>query len=203
MGDILERISALTGPQKLGAAIATYVLIGAAIFFGMVSPTAEKITVAESRRIELTAERDETRTIAEHRDDWEKKVDRLNEELAKAIKELPNEREIPELLRRVSSIGKKIGLEFLLFQPMPEVRREFYADVPVKLKVEGSFHEVATFFDRIGKLNRIVNIRDIEMQDPLERSGKIILTTDGTAVTYRFLTDAELNPADNKRGGRR
>lgn len=203
MGDILERISALTGPQKLGAAIATYVLIGAAIFFGMVSPTAEKITVAESRRIELTAERDETRTIAEHRDDWEKKVDRLNEELAKAIKELPNEREIPELLRRVSSIGKKIGLEFLLFQPMPEVRREFYADVPVKLKVEGSFHEVATFFDRIGKLNRIVNIRDIEMQDPLERSGKIILTTDGTAVTYRFLTDAELNPAGNKRGGRR
>ncbi len=204
MGDILERISKLTAPQKLGAAIAIYVLIGAAIFFGMVSPTSEKITAAESRRAELTAERDETRTIAENRDKWEKKVDILNEELAKAVKELPNEREIPELLRRVSSIGKKIGLEFLLFQPMPEVRREFYADVPVKLKVEGSFHEVATFFDRIGKLNRIVNIRDIEMKDPLERSGKIILTTDGTAVTYRFLTDAELQPAGGaRRGGRR
>jgi type IV pilus assembly protein PilO len=103
----------------------------------------------------------------------------------------------------VSSIGKKIGLEFLLFQPMPEVRRDFYADVPVKLKVEGSFHEVATFFDRIGKLNRIVNIRNIEMKDPLERSGKIILTTDGTAVTYRFLTDAELQPASGRRAGRR
>ncbi len=204
MGDLLERISKLTAPQKLGAAIAIYVLIGAAIFFGMVSPTTEKITAAESRRAELTAERDETRTIAENRDKWEKKVDILNEELAKAVKELPNEREIPELLRRVSSIGKKIGLEFLLFQPMPEVRREFYADVPVKLKVEGSFHEVATFFDRIGKLNRIVNIRDIEMKDPLERSGKIILTTDGTAVTYRFLTDAELSPAGGaRRGGRR
>jgi type IV pilus assembly protein PilO len=203
MGDILERISKLTAVQKLGGALAIYALIGAAIFFGMVSPTSDKITVAQARRGELTAERDETRTIAENRDKWEKKVDILNEELAKAVKELPNEREIPELLRRVSSIGKKIGLEFLLFQPTPEVRREFYADVPVKLKIEGSFHEVATFFDRIGKLNRIVNIRDIEMKDPLERSGKIILTTDGTAVTYRFLTDAELSPAGGRRGGRR
>ena len=203
MGDLLERISKLTGPQKLGGALLIYALIALSIFFGMVSPAGEQITAAESRRAELTVERDETRTIAENRDKWEKKVDILNEELAKAVKELPNEREIPELLRRVSSIGKKIGLEFLLFQPMPEVRRDFYADVPVKLKVEGSFHEVATFFDRIGKLNRIVNIRNIEMKDPLERSGKIILTTDGTAVTYRFLTDAELQPASGRRAGRR
>ena len=120
---------------------------------------------------------------------------------ARAIKELPNEREIPELLRRISSIGKKIGLEFLLFQPLPEVPREFYADVPVKLKIEGSFHEVATFFDRIGKLNRIVNIRDISMSSPFERSGKIILTTDGTAVTYRFLSDSERAPPSQR--GRR
>ena len=202
MGDLLERISKLTGIQKLGAALGIYVLIAAAIFFGLVSPTSEKISAAESRRSDLTAERDETRTIAENRDKWEKKVDILNEELAKAVKELPNDREIPELLRRVSSIGKKIGLEFLLFQPTPEVRREFYADVPVKLKIEGSFHEVATFFDRIGKLNRIVNISDIEMKDPLERSGKIILTTDGTAVTYRFLTESE-TAGGGTRGGRR
>ena len=124
---------------------------------------------------------------------------KCSEELAKAIKELPNSREIPELVRRISSIGKKIGLQFLLFKPMPEVVRDFYAEVPVKLKVEGSFHEVATFFDRIGKLNRIVNVKNITISDPEERSGKVMLTIEGTAVTYRFLTEEEKSGTSGRR----
>ncbi len=178
----------------MAGALVIYAAIAAVLFFAFIKPTQDKTMVAQARNGSLVAERDENRDIAENRERWERRVEVLNEELAKAIKELPNEREIPELLRRISSIGKKIGLEFLLFQPLPEVPRDFYADVPVKLKIEGSFHEVATFFDRIGKLNRIVNIRDISMASPFERSGKIILTTDGTAVTYRFLSDAERAP---------
>ncbi len=201
MGDFLERLSKFTTSQKMVGAVVIYALIGAAMWFGLIKPTQDQIIAANSRNGELVKERDENRAIAENRERWERQVEVLNEELAKAIKELPNEREIPELLRRISSIGKKIGLEFLLFQPLPEAPREFYADVPVKLKIEGSFHEVATFFDRIGKLNRIVNVRDISMSSPFERSGKIILTTDGTAVTYRFLSDTELAPAAQR--GRR
>ena len=201
MGDFLERLSKFTTSQKILGALVIYALIGAALWFGLIKPTQDKIIAANSRNTELVKQRDENRSIAENRERWERQVEVLNEELAKAIKELPNEREIPELLRRISSIGKKIGLEFLLFQPLPEAPREFYADVPVKLKIEGSFHEVATFFDRIGKLNRIVNVRDISMSSPLERSGKIVLTTDGTAVTYRFLSDTERSPTSQR--GRR
>jgi len=201
MGDFLERLSKFTTSQKILGALVIYALIGAALWFGLIKPTQDKIIAANSRNTELVKQRDENRSIAENRERWERQVEVLNEELAKAIKELPNEREIPELLRRISSIGKKIGLEFLLFQPLPEAPREFYADVPVKLKIEGSFHEVATFFDRIGKLNRIVNVRDISMSSPFERSGKIVLTTDGTAVTYRFLSDTERSPTSQR--GRR
>ena len=199
--DFLEQLSKYTTTQKLAGGLLIYAIIAAIFWFMLISPTKEEIVAAEQRNGTLIEERDENRDIAENRDRWERRVEQLNDELAKAIKELPNEREIPELLRRISSIGKKIGLEFLLFQPLPEVPRDFYADVPVKLKIEGSFHEVATFFDRIGKLNRIVNIRDITMGSPLERSGKIILTTDGTAVTYRFLSDAERSPTSSR--GRR
>jgi type IV pilus assembly protein PilO len=194
MGDFLEQLSKYSTSQKVAGALVIYAAIAAVLFFAFIKPTQDKTMVAQARNGSLVAERDENRDIAENRERWERRVEVLNEELAKAIKELPNEREIPELLRRISSIGKKIGLEFLLFQPLPEVPRDFYADVPVKLKIEGSFHEVATFFDRIGKLNRIVNIRDISMASPFERSGKIILTTDGTPVTYRFLSDAERAP---------
>ncbi len=202
MGDLLERIGKLTGAQKLAGALGIYALIAAALYFGAIKPTSEKIDSALREQETLTEQRDENRDIAENRDRWERRVERLNEELAKAVKELPNDREIPELVRRISSIGKKIGLEFLLFQPLPEVPRDFYADVPVKLKVEGSYHEVATFFDRIGKLNRIVNIRNISMHDPGERSGKIILTIDGTAVTYRFLDPDETGGGSGGRRGR-
>ena len=192
--DFLEQLSKYTAPQKAAGALVIYALIAAVFWFALISPARTEIVTAQNRNSTLEDERDENRDIAENRDRWEKRVEQLNDELSKAIKELPNDREIPELLRRISSIGKKIGLEFLLFQPLPEVPREFYADVPVKLKIEGSFHEVATFFDRIGKLNRIVNIRDITMASPVERSGKIVLTTDGTAVTYRFLSDTERSP---------
>ena len=191
MGDFLEQLSKYSTSQKVAGALVIYLIIAAVLWFAFIKPTKDEIMVAQNRNGKLVTERNENRDIAENRERWERRVEVLNEELAKAIKELPNEREIPELLRRISSIGKKIGLEFLLFQPLPEVPREFYADVPVKLKIEGSFHEVATFFDRIGKLNRIVNIRDISMSSPFARSGKIILTTDGTAVTYRFLSDTE------------
>lgn len=196
--DFLEQLSKYTTTQKLAGGVLVYALIAAVFWFMLISPAKDEILLAQGRNANLVAERDENRDIAENRDRWERRVEQLNDELAKAIKELPNEREIPEMLRRISSIGKKIGLEFLLFQPLPEVPREFYADVPVKLKIEGSFHEVATFFDRIGKLNRIVNIRDITMGSPIERSGKIILTTDGTAVTYRFLSDAERSPRSTR-----
>ena len=201
MGDFLEQLSKYSTSQKALGAGLLYALVAAALWFLFISPTMDEIVSAESRNKTLLVERDENRDIAENRDRWERRVEQLNDELARAIKELPNEREIPELLRRISSIGKKIGLEFLLFQPLPEVPREFYADVPVKLKIEGSFHEVATFFDRIGKLNRIVNIRDIAMSSPQQRSGKIILTIDGTAVTYRFLSDDERAPTSSR--GRR
>jgi len=194
MQDILDRISKLTGIQKLGAAVVVYVLVALALLFLLIRPTSQKIETAQSQHTRLQTEVEEKRAIANDRDRWEEQVEQLNESLARAVKELPNDREIPELLRRISTIGKKIGLEFLLFQPVPELKRDFYADVPVKLKIEGSYHEVATFFDRIGKLNRIVNIRDIQMGDPIERSGRMVLTIEGTAVTYRFLSDKETAP---------
>ena len=200
--DLFERLESLTAPQKLMGAMGIYLLVTLVLFLMLIRPTTKNTELAVDRQAQLEAEEIENRKIAENRALWEESVNRLNEELAKAVKELPNSREIPELLRRISSIGKKIGLEFRLFQPMPEIIREFYAEVRVKLKVQGSFHEVATFFDRVGKLNRIVNIRNITLSDPGERSGKIMMTIEGTAVTYRFLTDDE-RAAVGGRGGRR
>lgn len=187
MGDIVERIAKLPDYQKVLIGLLVYLLIFMAFHMLVNKRLKTQIEDAHRRTGDLIQERDKTRRVAENKDQFQRDVEKLNEELSRALKELPNEREIPGLLRNISHLGRKNGLEFELFQPLPEVRRDFYAEVPVGIVVTGTYHEVALFFDRVGKLPRIVNIRNVKMSKPEERSGRIVLTTTGEAVTYRFL----------------
>ena len=189
MGDLVDRIAKLPDYQKILVALLVYILIFVAFNFFVHKRLKQQIADAEHQQTLLEEERDKTRDIAENKEQFQRDVEKLNEELSRALKELPNEREIPGLLRNISHLGRKNGLEFRLFQPLPEVRRDFYAEVPVEIEVVGTYHEVALFFDRVGKLPRIVNIRNIIMASPEERSGRIILETAGEAVTYRFLEE--------------
>ena len=101
-----------------------------------------------------------------------------------AMRALPEREEIPSLLTSISRSGQDAGLEFLLFQPKSEVRKEFYAEIPVEMSVKGGYHDLAVFFDKVARLSRIVNIRNISMK----RAGDTLdLNTSCTAVTYKFV----------------
>lgn len=113
------------------------------------------------------------------------------------MKALPEKEEIPSLLTSVSQSGTDAGLEFLLFQPKAEVRKDFYAEIPVSIRVEGSYHNVAMFFDRVAGLSRIVNIENIVMAP----KGADSLTTTCTAVTYKFVEPEKKAP--QKKGRRK
>jgi len=189
MGDLVDKIAKLPDYQKILVALLVYILIFLCFNFFVLKRLKQQISDSEAQQVQLKEERDSTRQIAENKEQFQRDVEKLNEELSRALKELPNEREIPGLLRNISHLGHKNGLEFRLFQPLPEVRRDFYAEVPVEIEVIGTYHEVALFFDRVGKLPRIVNIRNVVMSPPNEKSGRIILQTIGEAVTYRFLDD--------------
>lgn len=104
-----------------------------------------------------------------------------------AKKALPENKEIPSLLTGISSAGKSAGLEFFLFEPKGEVKKDFYAEIPVAIKVSGPYHNVAVFFDKVARLFRVVNISDFQMSS---RKGTPDLDTACTAVTYRFLEQA-------------
>ena len=99
-------------------------------------------------------------------------------------KKLPEKTEIPTLLSSVSQSGRDAGLEFLLFQPESEKNQDFYAEIPVSMKVAGNYHNVALFFDKVARLSRIVNIDDIKMDST---KGNMDLITSCKAVTYRFV----------------
>lgn len=126
-------------------------------------------------------------------------IDELNFKLRGAKVQLPVAREIPELLTLISDTGTNTGLEFLLFKPFPEKKVDFYSKVPVEMVIVGSFHNVLTFFDKVKKMPRIVDISNVKIKSKTDKGGKVSLTTSCTATTYKYLEKAILQPKPKKK----
>ena len=105
-------------------------------------------------------------------------------ELKVAIKLLPTTSEIPSLLKNITKQGNDSNLEFLLFRPEKQISKEFYVEIPVSIEVLGNYHDVAVFFDKVGKLDRIVNVINVNMIPIKELS--TTLKTSCKATTFRF-----------------
>jgi type IV pilus assembly protein PilO len=102
-----------------------------------------------------------------------------------ALRLLPTSSEIPALLKSITKLGNDSNLQFLLFSPEREVpKEELYVEIPVSIEVMGGYHDVAMFFDKIGKLDRIVNIINVSMIPA--KSDTTMLRTKCRALTYRF-----------------
>ena len=104
------------------------------------------------------------------------------------LKQLPNRQEMDALITDVNQAGLGRGLQFDLFKPEAEVKTEFYAQTPIKIKVAGSYHDMAAFTSDVAKLSRIVTLHDIAITP--DKDGT--LTMDATAKTYRYLDEDEV-----------
>jgi type IV pilus assembly protein PilO len=139
----------------------------------------------------LARELNESKAIAKDLQKFKDQVAKLNIELANALTQLPNEKEIPEILRNISTLGKESNLEFTLFRPKPEEPKQFYANVPIELVVLGSYHNTGMFFDRVSKLPRIINVVNFSMASAKDVKGRgeaqILVKTSCLVNTYRFL----------------
>ncbi len=197
---IIERLAKIPRVQRLLIYSGLYVIIAVAYFVLLYLPTSASHSAAKKKQGELRTQLRQVEERVRYRDVFNQELDELMADLKQALKELPNDREIPGLLKGISALGKRVGLEVKKFQPLPEVKREYVAEVPVELELEGSFHEVAMFFDRLSKMNRIVYVQNIEIGEPGQRGGKVYLKVAGEAVTFRFLTEAELEKLKTERG---
>lgn len=124
----------------------------------------------------------------------------LENKLKTAIAELPDSKELPELLLQISNLAIETGLEIELFQPTGEELSDFYSKVPVNIHVKGTFHKILKFFERVGNLERIVNISAIKMYNPEIKENSMIINTECVATTFRFLSkeERELNKENDK-----
>ncbi|MFH1481565.1 MAG: type 4a pilus biogenesis protein PilO, partial [Pseudomonadota bacterium] len=114
---------------------------------------------------------------------------KVSAQFAEALKQLPDKKEIPTLLTTITQLGKDSNLEFRLFSPQQEREQEFYMEIPVAMEVSGNYHNVGLFFDKVGRMNRIVNILNVSMRPEKPLSTNLITRCD--AMTFRFETPSE------------
>lgn len=119
---------------------------------------------------------------------YQKQLEDIEKSFGALLKQLPGKAEMDALLTDINQAGLGRGLQFELFRPAAaETRRDFYAELPITIRITGNYHDIGAFASDIGKLSRIVTLNDIG----LSPSGKG-LALDATAKTFRYLDEAEL-----------
>ncbi|MGW8222754.1 MAG: type 4a pilus biogenesis protein PilO [Syntrophobacteria bacterium] len=195
------KLSKLSRTQKLLIAVAILgVLWGCFVWF-LYMPQTEQITKLKGDLDAAKTKLARLKNVEKNLRAFKKKYRDTELQFKQALKLLPDKEEIPALLSSISNLGAQSGLEFLLFQPQKEVNRNFYAEIPLKIEVTGPYHNVATFFDKVSRLSRIVNIGDVKMTEATAaktKSDTVILKTGCTATTYKFIEVKE-QPQKGKR----
>ena len=162
-------------------------------------PVVAEIRVIEPELNKLKAELSAKRDIVKEKPRYEAELEETRAKLHLALKQLPNKSEIPTLLENILALGNASGLQFKLFKPRGEVPKNFYAEIPVDIQIEGRYRDIITFFESVSKMPRIVNITNINMQNKQQKDTvqPALLATSCNAVTYKFLENAESTKADN------
>jgi type IV pilus assembly protein PilO len=188
----LQNPGAAPLPVKLVIVIA--VCIG--IFIGMwqwqVVPQREKLRKAEQQEIDLKNTFEAKQTKAANLDALKQQMQQMQVDFGEMLKQLPNQTEVAALLVDISQTGLAAGLEFELFKPGKETPSEFYAELPIEIRVAGTYHQFGEFISGMAALPRIVTAHNINI-DRGKGADKLVMTT--TAKTYRALEEEEIGSA--------
>jgi len=194
----VEKILKLPTKQKIIILVAVVILEAAAMVWFLYIPKFREETKLKADLSKLQTEIDDKTRIANNLPRLKAEYEQLNRELALALTELPNSKEIPSLLTSITTLGKNAGLDFLVFRPKGEVLKDFYAEVPVDISVSGSYFSVANFFAAVANLPRIVNITNVSFADIKNINNRMMTRVNCLATTFRFLDKKEIKDDKKK-----
>lgn len=192
MNPQVEKILKLPAKQKILIVALVVIVEAAALIWFLYLPKHNELNALKVELTKLQTEIEDKTRIANNLPRLQKEYDQLNIELAQALTELPNSKEIPSLLTSITTVGKSAGLDFLVFKPRAEIPKDFYAEVPVDITVSGSFFSVANFFAAVANLPRIVNISNVAFADIKNVNNRMMTKVTCLATTFRFLDKKEI-----------
>lgn len=196
----LKDIASLPLPVKIAGIAVTCLLILAAGYWFVIADELAQKDAAQREEQTLKETYLSKKILALNIDLFRKQMEEMQATFGSLLRQLPNTTEVPDLLVDITQAGLGRGLEFSLFRPEAEQPRDFYAELPIRLEVSGSYHELALFISDVAALPRIVTFGDINIT-----SGKSArLSMQAVARTYRYLEAGEAKPAaaPPRRGGK-
>ncbi len=152
---------------------------------------------AEAEEQDLRQQFETKQQRAANLDAYKAQLAEMEKSFGAMLRQLPGKTEVPNLLVDISQTGLAAGLEEKLFQPSSEQGKGFYAELPIKIRLVGSYHEFGTFVSGIAALPRIVTLHDIEIK-PVSKDNFDNLIMELTAKTYRYLDDDSGGGAEQK-----
>lgn len=184
-----ETIANLSPKRKALIILVIAVLIPGLYWYTTYRGKAKVIERLRQEYSQKQAKLNENEAIARNLPRFKEEVGKLNKELARVVQELPNSREIPNLIETISNLGSLNGLQIVYIKPQSDVNKGFYAEVPIQIKAVGGYHEMGLFLDSLSKLPRIINVSNINLGNAKEDklTGAVVLNISALATTYRYI----------------
>ena len=198
MEQLIDRIAKAPALAKFGGLALAVVLICVANFFLEIQPIEEQIEGQKATQTQLDKQLADKQDIAQNLNERRREMDLLEQKLAEALTELPEKKDIDELLAQLNDIGKKAGLEISRVEPGGESNAAFFAKIPIRMSVTGNYHEIAMFLQEVANMRRIVNVNNIKLGSGSVRNDKVVLNSEFLATTFRFL---EQSPRSGEKPG--
>ncbi len=182
--DIINKIIELKLIYKCLIFISFWALIGTLIYFFIILPQFNEINKKKAELLKLKTRSSKIIKVQKQLTKFKKDFNKIQMKFKIALKKLPDSKEIPKLLLKISKFGKQNDLDFLLFRPEKEIRKDFYAVIPISLSFTGDYSKAGNFFYLIGNMTRIVKVKNFEIKKS-NNSNILNLTT--TLETYKFI----------------
>ena len=198
----LERILRLDRSKRILILVGTLLLLVGVYVWLFFLPMRTNLGQLDTRLSKLLSQKAEQEAIVQNLPAFRAECRNLENQLNAAMAQLPNKKEIPTLLQNISNLGRESSLDVPYFKPGNEIKKDFYAEVPVDIKLSGPYHAMLKFFYQVGNLPRIVNIADLSVEIKSKGDSPDELEAACRAVTYKFLEESEREPADQT-GGKR
>ena len=197
-----KKIGSWPALPKLGVLVLLLLVLVAAAYWFDWKGQVDKIDAEKAKEEQLKTTFIDKKKQALDLPAYRKQLEDIEKQFGALLRQLPGKSEMDALLTDINQAGLGRGLQFELFKPAAgETPREFYAELPITIKITGSYHDIGAFASDIGKLSRIVTLNDISLT-----SGKDALVMDATAKTFRYLDDEEIaaqrRSAKDKKGAK-
>ena len=176
-------------------------IVGVGIFYYYYEMPARAEMVKQEKELKtLRADLDKARITAKKLPEFKAQVSDLEHRLATLRAVLPEEKDAADLLRRLQTVAVQSNLVIMGFKPSPTVTKQVHAEWPITLDLEGNYHNLAAFFDRLGKFTRIVNISALEVKakDAKSQQPNVTISAKCVATTFVLLDKAAIEAAKEK-----